>query len=468
MGRTRKIVCSKCYKLRWISKKGLCKPCGLEVACCANCNNEKKIYVRGLCYLCYEESQARIALSRVADDFIPASNYNAYLFDLYLLYVRRYRVAYHHIEQAKRFKIYLEFEKIGPLTSWLLVDKLSHKVKLPHQNTKKNGCAIMKIGRILQELGVLPPRETDIENQLQSSIELFTSPLREVVTQFSQTLRKTRRGQSTIIHALREIRRLNEWSSLHKGHGPFLLSTKEIKDYFDGLEQKSSKGQHKRYSLLNQFFKWSVDSKLILKNPLDTIPTSREQEKLTVCSPEQLKQLTRFIKNGKSDPEQALLLSLVLYFGLTTENLANATIDITDNSLNIHIYRRKRTKGAQFYNREQTLVFPYGPKWLVKLQARFIEKWSEHYHQVKKTYPHQPLCLPYHNHHNRFLDTSTVLKRVYQATEKAVEEKIPVRVLRQTCGVLYSQNGDAYALTRLGWSRQFAFHYTWLPQNYFS
>ncbi len=468
MGHTRKTVCSKCHQLRWISKKGLCKPCGLEIACCTNCNNRKKIYVRGLCYLCYEESRARNSLKIVADDFVPASDYNAYLFDLYLQYVRRYRVAYHHIEQAKKLKTYLESEKVEALTSWLLVDKLTNRIKLPHQNTKKNGCAIMKIGRMLQELGVLPPRETDIENQLQRAIELFSSPLREVITQFSQTLLKTRRGQSTIIHALREIRRLNEWSCLNKGHGPFLLSTKDIKIYFDELEQKSSKGHHKRYSLLNQFFKWAVNSKLILKNPLCAIQTNRAQEKLTVCSPEQIKQLTKFIRDEKSDPEQALLLSLILYFGLTTENLANATIDIKDNSLSIHIYRRKRTKGAQFYNREQTLALPDGPKWLVKLQTRFIEKWTEHYHQVKKIYPHQPLCLPYHNHHNRFLDTSTVLKRVYQATEKAAGERIPVRVLRQTCGILYSQNGDADALARLGWSRQFAFHYTWLPQNYFS
>jgi predicted nuclease of restriction endonuclease-like (RecB) superfamily len=42
------------------------------------------------------------------------------------------------------------------------------------------------------------------------------------------------------------------------------------------------------------------------------------------------------------------------------------------------------------------------------------------------------------------------------------------RLLRQTCGHLHSMKQDASALSRLGWSSQFAFHYTWLLRVYFS
>ncbi len=90
-----------------------------------------------------------------------------------------------------------------------------------------------------------------------------------------------------------------------------------------------------------------------------------------------------------------------------------------------------------------------------------------HYSKVKKNYPLTPLLLPKHNHYNRYLHTCTVRKRVREASTEATGSAIPIRVLRQTCGHIYSSNSDASLLSTMGWSSQFSFDYTWLPRSYY-
>jgi hypothetical protein len=95
-------------------------------------------------------------------------------------------------------------------------------------------------------------------------------------------------------------------------------------------------------------------------------------------------------------------------------------------------------------------------------------QWSTRFEKTKKTYPHHPLLLPYHGHYNRPICTHKVRERLKSATIAATGHYIPARILRQTCGHLYSKNGDASILSRIGWSPQFAFTYTWAPRTYFS
>jgi hypothetical protein len=68
----------------------------------------------------------------------------------------------------------------------------------------------------------------------------------------------------------------------------------------------------------------------------------------------------------------------------------------------------------------------------------------------------------------RPLTQSTVLNRVYEGTISAIGERIPIKVLRQTCGHLHTYQNDASILSRLGWSTNCCFDYTWVPRTYFS
>ena len=81
---------------------------------------------------------------------------------------------------------------------------------------------------------------------------------------------------------------------------------------------------------------------------------------------------------------------------------------------------------------------------------------------------HYPLILFQDYRANRPLSDETIRKRVQNATHAATGVEIPSSILRQTCGHIYSTRNDASLLSRLGWSPEFAFQYTWLPRQYFT
>jgi hypothetical protein len=146
--------------------------------------------------------------------------------------------------------------------------------------------------------------------------------------------------------------------------------------------------------------------------------------------------------------------------------VVRATVDIaTPGRLKIIIHESPRSSGNRYYNRKQILELPENPEWLRSLQRRFIETWQLHYAKTKRSYPCPRLVLPRHHHYTRQLSPTTLLDRIYGATLAATGRKIPPKVLRQTCGHLHTRNGDGSVLTKLGWSPNFAFHYTWLPRH---
>ena len=98
---------------------------------------------------------------------------------------------------------------------------------------------------------------------------------------------------------------------------------------------------------------------------------------------------------------------------------------------------------------------------------RFYEKWLQHYQKVKRPIPIIPYCFP--------TAITSIVRSVEMSLRGAFKRPpfsatgvaIPARVLRQTCGHIYSRKQDASMLARMGWSPQFAFHYTWLPKIFY-
>ena len=173
----------------------------------------------------------------------------------------------------------------------------------------------------------------------------------------------------------------------------------------------------------------------------------------------------RFMHDSTSDPEGAFLLSLILFYGLTTQELQTAILKTCDDHLIICFDRPPRSYGRHFYNREEALKLPKTPIWFAELQRRFYDLWLKRYAPTKKTQLCRRLLLPEHKLHTRPICDRTLNKRIYKATMAATDTCITSRVLRQTCGHLYSKNQDGSLLSKLGWSPQFAFHYTWLPRK---
>ena len=145
----------------------------------------------------------------------------------------------------------------------------------------------------------------------------------------------------------------------------------------------------------------------------------------------------------------------------------HAQVSQGESSLQLTLRRPKKTRGKKFYNREQILKLPSEPTWFLELQKRFTETWTEHRSKIKSPCLYAPLILPRNHHHNRPPSDTLVQRRINRATLAATGQPIPTRILRQTCGHIYSMNNDASMLSRLGWSTSFSFQYTWRPRCYF-
>jgi hypothetical protein len=469
---SRKGTCSLCHQYRWLnSYSGPCKPCSYPLGKCLACSELRKIYVQGHCYLCYQDQRVKEKLKSIESNFLPLNEYNRQLFDLYLTYVRRYRLQYIHVKQAQALVNLLQTEKISALLTWAQVHHWYQKYPLPNSKSKNNGSAFYKIGYMLQELGILPPKEDERHLQFNNLLNVFNDKELKWIQSFLRDLKKTKPSQSTQFDYLRILKYFK--IRLEKYHPDVSLlqaNQRQIELYIDEL---FAQGVHLSYvrktrAYLNKVFKWCQLARLIHTNPCKNIIVRREPPQVTVCSEEQIKKLFAFVKNPSSSPEQAFLLSLILFFGLNTENLTHAKLSFQNDSLTLLLRRKALTKGKRYYNREESLHLPTKPPWFLKLQKRFYKKWLEHYEKIKKSYPNYQLTLPYHNHYNRTLHKHTVLKRVKKATLEATGVVIPPRVLKQTCAHIYSRNQDASLLSRLGWSPQFAFCYTWLPRRYFT
>jgi hypothetical protein len=179
-----------------------------------------------------------------------------------------------------------------------------------------------------------------------------------------------------------------------------------------------------------------------------------------------LKNLFAYVKSESSPAEEALCISLILFFAFKTEDLLRATVDTSSTErLKIILDESPRSYGNHHYNRKQILELPQNPAWLKSLQKRFIKTWQHNYAKTKQSYPCPRLLLPRNHHYTRPLNSKTLLKRIYAATLNATGRKITPKVLRQTCGHLHTKNGDGSALASLGWSPGFAFQYTWLPRH---
>jgi site-specific recombinase XerD len=465
---SKKGICPLCKSYRWLGGKDkACKPCSYPLGSCIKCKSKRKIYVDGLCYLCYQDRQVLKQLQTIKYKF--KSEYKNYIFDLYLTYIKRYRLCYFHVKQVNLLKELLLKKPFPTILTWSQVYKLSEQYKLYHSSKTNKGCAITKIGYMLEELGVLPPRGDELSNSINRLFNLFDDDLKEYIQQYLNAA-FINKAQGTKLNNLIHLSKFTNWYKKHYNSKLFVVNEEIIRRYLLTLFNENYQIKYIRGSFLciKMFYRWCKFKKLILYDPCNNINIPRAALKFCICNKEQVLKLESFIKNPNSDARHAFLLSLILYWGFTSQELAFAKIGIQNNEFCIYLRQKALTSGKHYYNREQIIKLPKNPDWFLKLQTSFYKEWRDHYNKIKNTYPNYQLILPKHNHYNRSISKTTVRKIIKKASIEATGINIPTRVIRQTCGHMYSKNQDASILSKLGWSQSFAFSYTWAPVVYYS
>jgi site-specific recombinase XerD len=433
---SKKGLCALCKKYRWLGGKNkVCKPCGYQFGLCIKCKSERKIYVDGLCYLCYQDRQVLKQLKDIEYKNKFKSEYNYYIFDLYLTYIKRYRLSYFHLKQAKLLKELL-FKKLFPtILTWSQVYKLSEEHKLYHSSKTKKGCAITKIAYMLEELGVLGHRGDELSNRISRLFNLIDEDLRKYIQEYLNNKFKNN-AESTKLKNLIHLTKFINWYKKYYGSKIFAVNEEIIKQYLLILINAKYNIKYIRESLfsLKMFYRWCKYKKLIFNHPCSSLNIPRPAQKFCVCSKEQVLKLESFIKNPNSDSRHAFLLTLILYWGFTTQELSLAKIGIQNDELCIYLKQKILTSGKRYYNRNQIIKLPKNPNWFLKLQNKFYKEWRNHYNKIKSTYPNYQLILPKHNRYNRSISKTTVRKIIKKASIEATGINIPTRVIRQTSG----------------------------------
>ena len=439
---------------------------------CPSCFKPHSFFHRAICLRCHERYLTAKRLDELESGLKPANEYNSILFNLYLSYIRKMKLRASHGHQAAKLKGILESEKIPVITCWAEIDRLSSKYQLWDLPENKTGCAFKKIGKMLNGLGILDVSwKEGKESRRQDKVLAQISPKVAVAARdFIKVLIRQNRSQRTATIYLEHICKLELWlRSVSSDYGAMLLSVSDFESYLDYLrEKKYSKNQiYSHYCSLNKFYRWCVFEKIILNNPAEQVSVSKPYRSLEICSEADLKTLRAYVKNTETDPSDAFLISLVLYFGFTIEQLCLAQLAPRNGEvLKIILATRQQTYSRRYKRRQDHLDLPSTPAWFLKIQQRYDRYWCERYKEIQHISLRRPLFLQHKKCSNTPIEPSVLEGRLRRATKRALDGRsISWRILHSSCGVLYTRYQDASILTRLGWSPPQASHYVYITKK---
>ncbi len=395
---------------------------------------------------------------------INLAPYSRNIFTLFVRYLHRYQIGSRHFHDAKIFITFLESKTtLKQLESWASVKKSSLELAAfaTGHGGIKMGCPIIKVGLVLQELGVLPIREEgyvwDVNSKVTSLDQSIIKPLEHYIAH----LRKSRHSEKTVLAIVHSFKKFHDWLRLSHDVDPWSASEKMARDYL----ALATADIFKVHQPLDRLYHWAQRERYLLSNPFERIGVSMRRARLMVCSEEQIKKVQAFIKSTRSNSEAAMMLALVFFWGVTCKEMTFATIETDAHKLKIIFHRGALTCGNSRYRRDQVLCLPDGPAWLMDLQRRFIKDWRARFRHVNVDLPRQPLILHPRARHNRPISTLCARKIYYQAVEAATGLKIPPNVLRRAGADYYTRQNATGLLSRFGWSKSRAFGFTWMPRE---
>lgn len=221
---------------------------------CDQCEKLRMIFVKEICLSCHEKSLARVNLDAVEASFRAKLNYNEYIFDLFLRYIRRCQLRSGYVNQAKRLKNFLGVVELPVILSWRQIHELSAKHENYDNHYQNKGCAFRKIGRMLQELGVIGAsseegRDIKRFDRLQ---EQLNKDSKIILLNFLNVLKSQKRSLRTRILYLEHIIRLQKWFVLQGFNDNILLLTVDhLKSYI--IHLRSEKYSDKRMILMIKY-----------------------------------------------------------------------------------------------------------------------------------------------------------------------------------------------------------------------
>jgi hypothetical protein len=217
------------------------------------------------------------------------------------------------------------------------------------------------------------------------------------------------------------------------------------------------------------FFDWCKLNHMVMFNPVCR-QVKRPSQTISHYSLEVIEQLCDYIQDHNADPTEALVLYLIIFHGLSTQELRFAQLpcvislrsDIPVQTLVEAYYlvllkptpsRGQRTPGRC----DNLLSFPTNASiWLKPLLERFLEQRDS---RLKGSTNQYLLVTPRHALHQKPVSQKTIQRIVRQASLRVLGVTCYPKVLRFTAGVIFTDRAGVGILSRMGWGDQQAFAY---------
>ncbi len=223
-----------------------------------------------------------------------------------------------------------------------------------------------------------------------------------------------------------------------------------------------------RHGTVKTFLKWCVAQGHCEENPFESIARPKSLPELRICSPEQVAQLIRYMKNPRVDPADALMIAMSLFWGFGRRELVYSTFTSEGDSITVKVYQRPGSYAHRSKTRRDSFTLPIKPKWFSDLQVRFLKDRATRFRKLDWPREKRALFPLSSGIYNRPMTRAMIAERIARATTEATGIAISSEVLRCTAGHLNTDGTDASLLTQLGWALPSAFRYTWVPRKFHS
>lgn len=464
-----------CRFYQWAVSRKLCSVNPFEsldlsvlLKTCPRCKKQKLIPDAGThCRMCANDEFCTNYIVGLRSRLERGPEYHRYLYDLYLIYISRYRVTHNSATESKKLVDLFTSVEIAPLLSWTDVNSAAKIYRESIGNKLiRSGCPFAKIGRMLVELRCIPERTLDEDSQLDHVLKRLSPALCEVATEYARAMIKSGRRASSAHQVTLRLLYFENW--LRKNHPNTSFFETNSKIASDFLRQVRSGSRDSHHGTLRRFHRWCIHRQICHQNPFESIARAEPLHELSICSQEQIGDLLKFVKDPASDPSHAMMITLSLFWAFGSRELRFSTFDVESDTIKIHVFQSALSYAHKWPTRADVFTVPRNPNWLFALQKRFLSQWTERFAHLDWTNRRKLLFPPPSGKYNRPTSRIIFSEQIAKATNAATGIPIPAKALRRTAGHLHVSGADASLLTQLGWADASAFRYTWVPRKFIS
>lgn len=239
------------------------------------------------------------------------------------------------------------------------------------------------------------------------------------------------------------------------------------------VERESNCFEQSVRSCLKVFFDWMLSERIISSNPVQ-IKYAIGSNRIPHYPIEVIKPLCIYIFSSNADPTEALILYLILFHGLSGDELRRALIPTkVGNDTNVpmlsdeyflHVPARPTSCNNHSFGRsKQRINFPLEfVEWLRPLLERFEIQRQQGLSSSSNQYL---LVAPNRKKHNVPVSRNFVRLVVRRTSLRLLGAVCLPRILRMTSAVMTVQRGGAGCLMLMSWSGQRAFVYSWAQRK---